>query len=401
MVLPRFALIVLACSAACPARAQIADESGDEDDVPLEALPAAPAPEPPPITFHAWVELYWGYNFHQPSNGITDLRGFDNRHNSFNLSNVAVEADLDWEGVNGRVVLQWGSTPATYYLAETRAPSGGTGVGAQDFRLWQFVQQAYVGYEIPIGGGLNVQAGLFMSPIGPESMNVKDDWLYSRSNLFYGFPFYHTGVRLTYAVTEELSAIVCLFNGWNTVLDNNDEKTIALELTWSTPDLLSASLTYLGGVERPTGADEGRAWRHTFDLNATYTPFEELGVQGQIAGGFEDHVFGTSAYLAGALAAQVVPIEWLAIAMRGDFFWERVPAGAGAIFWPVEWVGSVTGTVQLRPHEHVSLWIEFRHDEASGPAYFAGAVVGDGDTVPFVRNAGSQDTLTIGATGWL
>lgn len=56
----------------------------------------------------AWAETYYAFNFNEPSNGITDLRGFDNRHNSFNLSNVVVDAQWDWEGVNGRVSLQWG-----------------------------------------------------------------------------------------------------------------------------------------------------------------------------------------------------------------------------------------------------------------------------------------------------
>src|SRR5262249_47697500 len=133
----------------------------------------------PSIQFGGWVEAYYAFNFNQPSNGITDLRGFDNRHNSFNLSNVAVDTQWDWEGVNGRVTLQWGSTPATVYLAETAAPTLGSGVGAQSISLWQFVQQANVGYRIPIGSGLNVRAGLFLSPIGPENLNVKDNWFYS------------------------------------------------------------------------------------------------------------------------------------------------------------------------------------------------------------------------------
>ena len=57
-----------------------------------DAAPEASPPAPPPYTIGGWAEVYYAFNFNEPSNGITDLRGFDNRHNSFNLSNVVLDA---------------------------------------------------------------------------------------------------------------------------------------------------------------------------------------------------------------------------------------------------------------------------------------------------------------------
>lgn len=385
-------------------RLEAPDPAGPEDEPVEEPEGPDEIDEAEPFTVGGWVEAYGAWNFNQPSNGITDLRGFDNRHGSFNLSNVALDARWDAEGVNGRITLQWGSTPATYYLAETAGPTVGSGIGPQSASLWQLVQQAHAGYRVPVGNGLNVLAGLFLSPVGAEGVNVKDNWLYSRSNLFFGFPFYHTGLRLSYPIIDELSVVVWLINGWNTVLDNNDEKTLCGQLTWST-DLASGSLLYMTGVERPAGAPEGRAWRHTVDLNSTFTLTEWLAVQGQLTTMIEPNAFGTSAAVAGALAARVAPVPWLAFAARGDFFWESVASSAAgtasAIFWPVEWVSSFTLGVDLRPADHVSFRVEYRHDEASGPAYFAGAVMGNGADVPFLRNASSQNTLTVGVSGWI
>lgn len=361
------------------------------------------AREAEPFTIGGWVEAYYGFNFNEPSNGVTDLRGFDNRHNTFNLSNVVLDAQWDWEGVNGRITLQWGSTPATYYLAETAAPSLGTGVGPQDQALWQWVQQAHLGYRVPIGTGLNVEAGLFLSPVGVEGLAVKDNFLYSRTNLFYGYPFYHTGVRVSYSLVDGLTLVGWAINGWNAVLDGNDEKSFVLQALFEAGPL-SGSFSYVSGVERPRGAPEGRAWRHTFDLNGTLRAAEWLAFQAQVTGGFEPNEFGVSGYAAGMLAARVQVIGWLAFAARGDFFWESLASSAegtaSPIFWPVEWVSSATIGADVRPHEHVSLRIEYRHDHASDDAYFAGAVAGDGDTTPYVRNAPTQDTLTIGATAW-
>ncbi|MBZ0115750.1 MAG: porin [Sandaracinaceae bacterium] len=388
-------------TAAQTAPAASADEEAERD---AEGEGERAPPTPATYTLGGWAEAYYAYNFNQPSHGITALRGFDNRHNSFNLSNVVLDAQWDVEGVHGRISLQWGSTPWTYYLAETRSPSLGSGVGEQSQELWQVLQQANVGYRIPIGSGLNVQAGLFLSPIGAEAMAVKDNWFYSRSNLFYGYPFYHTGIRVSYPITPELSVIAWGINGWNTVLDNNEEKSVILQATYSLSGLLSSSLLYVFGVERPAGAPEGRAWRHLWDLNATLTPIPWLGLQGQITGGFEPNAFGTSGFFAGALAARVQPISWIAIAVRGDVFYEHVATNtlgtASPIFWPVEWVSSVTGTVELRPHEHFLLRLEYRHDHGGGLAYYAGSVAGNGADMPYVFNAQSQDTLTLGTTAW-
>ncbi len=368
---------------------------------------------PAPFTIGGWVEAYYAFNFNNPENGITDLRGFDNRHHSFNLSNVAIDAHWDYEGANGRITLQWGSTPATYYLAETNGRVAGTGVGAQSIELWQYVQQAYAGYRFDVGGGLNVQAGLFLSPIGAEGMSVKDNWFYSRSNLFYGFPFYHTGVRVAYAASDSLTLHGWLINGWNTVLDNNREKSVLATASLKLGSL-SANLSYLGGVERSEGAPEGEPWRHLLDLNGTFTPTDVLALQAQLTGGFEPNDFGTSAYFATALAVRVAPSDWLALSARGDVFYEKVAEDddgrASAIFWPVEWVSSATLSVELKPHAQTSFRIEYRHDQASSSgcdgsatqtcAYFRGNVEGDGVMTPFVRDASSQDTITLGATAW-
>jgi hypothetical protein len=48
----------------------------------------------------------------------TNLRGFDNRHNAFTISNVALDATWDYQHIVSRVTLQIGHTPRTYCLAE-------------------------------------------------------------------------------------------------------------------------------------------------------------------------------------------------------------------------------------------------------------------------------------------
>lgn len=356
------------------------------------------------VSVGGWVEAYYAWSFNEPSNGIIDLRGFDNRHNSVNLSNAVLDIAVEWDGVHADLTLQWGSTPATYYLGEPVASAAGTGVGSQDAALWRTVQEANFGYRIPVGAGLDVSAGLFLSPVGVESLAVKDNWLYSRTNLFFGYPFYHTGIRASYPVSDQVTVVGWVVNGWNTLLDNNDQKSFIAQAQFTLGDMLRGNLGYVGGVERSRGAPEGRAWRHLFDLNGTLTATPWLAFQAQCTGGFERNEFGTSAYVAGMLATRVTPVDWLSIALRGDFFWERVSSTdrgtADPIFWPAEWMSSLTAGLRLSPRDHLAVHLEYRRDWAAGDAFFRGEVGGDGFATPFIRNADTQDTVTLGATAW-
>jgi hypothetical protein len=386
--------------------AETAAEAEAASDDPLAAVASSL-----PFTLAGWVEAFYSFNFNQPSNGITNLRGFDNRHNSFQLSNVVLDLRWDWENLVGRIMLQWGLTPATYYLAEPLRSAAGTGVGESSFALWQFLQEANIGYRLPLGTGLLVEAGLFISPVGPEGMAVRDDFLYSRSNLFYGLPFYHVGIRLSYELDEHLTVLAWGINGWNQVLDNNDEKSFILQLTWTPVESVTANLIYVSGVERaayPAAAPERQLsssdplpWRHLLDANVTAALTDWLELVAQLDAGFEPSRLGMAYWAAGALSLRVSPIEWLSIAARGDFFHEGVPAGASPIFWNgASWVSSATVGLDLHPEDHFSFRIEYRHDASDRTVYFRGAVPSDPVSGLPLGNAASQDTLTCGATAW-
>lgn len=353
-----------------------------------------------PFKLGAYVEAAYQFNFNQPGNGITHLRGFDNRHNTFTLSNAVVDASWDYANVLGRVALQVGHTPSTYYLAEPSL-AGAAGSNATSAELWKYLQQAYVGYRIE-RLRLTLAGGLFLSPIGPESMAIRDNWNWSRSNLFFGLPFYHTGARAALELGGRWTATVALYNGWNSVVDNNPEKSLSAQLTYSAPKWVVQGL-YFGGVERVSGAPEGRAWRHLFDAHATWHAHDRLSllVHGNL--GFERNTFGVSSWAAGAVAARVRLLTPLFFAVRGDLFYEHAASNAlgraGGLFWPVPWVSSATATLDVRPHERVSLRLEYRHDHAGGEAYFGGDVGLDANGA-YVANRSSQDTVTVGATTW-
>lgn len=347
------------------------------------------------LTFRPFgmIELHFTWAMQNPEVGVLALRGFDNRHASFTFSNVVFGSDFRYGDAYAHVALQWGNTPTTYYLAEP-ADLGGLGVGPSGAPLWRVLQQVYLGYEAPLGGvAIPVEAGLFLSPIGIEGMNIAGQWHYSRSNLFYGLPFYHAGVRARVPFESGLEAGVAVYNGWNAVVDGNRNKSVAAHVGYGS-ERLSANLLYFGGNERPHDVS-WRSWRHLFDLTVHAAPTTWLGVQAQVNGGFER---GPSParlwWMASSLDVHVAPLQWLGLAARGDFFRDATQSPEGALFWAgSEWVSSVTLTTILRPVKGIDVYVEYRRDHAQAPVYYQRD---DLRTAPTSR---VQDSLTLGVVG--
>ncbi|MDB5215045.1 MAG: outer membrane protein, partial [Myxococcaceae bacterium] len=376
---------------------------------PLQPFPPVEPSSTSPVklTPTGYIETYYQWNFNHPSNGITNYRGFDNRHNTFTIQNVALGTYFESGPVGGKLMLQVGSMPTTYYAVEPTL-AGAKGANATGPELWKYIQEAYVTYKVAIGRGLELKAGIVASPIGMESFAVHDHWSWSRSNLFFGLPYYHTGLRATYELGDRVSAEVSVLNGWNSVVDNNEAKSVETHVTYRVPNKVTAQLLYFGGIERSAGVPEGQYWRHHFDAVGEVHATDWLQVAAQADYGFEPNRFGTASWYAGAISARAKATDWLYLVARGDRFYENLATDAQGhastpLFWNgVEWVSSFTATVDVRPHDNISVRLEARHDQADGLLYFTGdSIVGDGSArTPYLPNARSQETVLLGATAW-
>ena len=105
--------------------------------------------------------------------------------------------------------------------------------------------------------------------IGLELTKPKDNWNYTRSTIFtFGLPLWHAGAHLGYSVIPNIFAVnTYLYNGWNTMVDNNFSPTYGLQLKWSPNDKFTWIYNYIGGPEQ---ASDNKNWKQVHETNLTY-----------------------------------------------------------------------------------------------------------------------------------
>src|SRR2546427_2569392 len=254
-----------------------------------------------------FVDAYYGYNFNHP--GVdTQLRNFDTKSSQFslNLAKVVLEKKPVADSRLGfRTDLAVG--PATE-IVHASEPGGAD--------VFKHLQQAYLSYLAPVGKGLQIDVGKFVTQHGAEVIETKDNWNYSRSLLFaLAIPYYHFGMRATYAFSDKFTLAGYLVNGWNNVVDNNTGKTVGIQATVKPTAKLTVVGNYMGGPEQPGNNDD---WRHLFDTTVTYARNGPVSLMANYDYGF-DRFAGARVHWQGI--AGYFPVQankWLAFAPRFD-----------------------------------------------------------------------------------
>lgn len=345
------------------------------------------------FTVSGYIETFYQWSFNRPGNGLSNYRGYDTRHNSITLQNAVVDAGFRAKGVMARIALQVGHAPATIYSEEPVSP-GAAGANDSDGQLWRFLQRASLGWQA--SRLLLLEAGIFPSTTGVESLAVKENWNWSRSTASVRLPNYHAGVRATWTLSPRVDLFTAVINGWNDIVDQNDEKSFIAGAHYKVKDKLTLSASYFGGVERSGGAPEGRAWRHGFETWAQVDATDWLSLAADSSAGFERTRFGVAWWASAAVYARAKLLEWLYVAARADSLWEDVASSAlgesEPILLPTKRMTSGTATVDFRPVKGFSARLEYRHDGAQSPLFFRGET-----DVPNTRR---QDTALLGLTAW-
>jgi len=336
-------------------------------------------------TFTGTLDGYYSYNFNKPIVGgvrTNDLRAFDTRDRSFsfNYGEIAVEYKPNNVGVH--VDVGFGDAAEIVHKGE---PAGAD--------IWRHIQQAYV---TGTKGKLTVDFGKFVTPLGAEVIETKDNWNYTRGLLFtYAIPFYHFGGRATYALNDKVSLAGYVVNGWNNVLDNNTAKSVGFVGTFKPHSKWTLVTNILVGKESSTtdqtrtmldgiltfNASGNLSFMANYDFGKDYGPNLLPGVRGR-----EQDWQGFAGYFKAKLSDKVT------VSNRYEVYDDREGFTTGN----TGVLQSYTATAMF-PWEGATFWTEFRRDwskAGSDPFH----TTSDGLFGPVQGIRGYQNTITLGLT---
>lgn len=321
-----------------------------------------------PVTVHWFVSTAYGYNFQRPPSETNAFRVFDAETDGFVVDVIEAVAErvASAEQRGGfRVDLTAGSSIPHVAAARGlfRSVDDGT---AEDVDL----QQAFVTYAAPVGRGLRLDAGKFVTPLGYEVIEGYDnyDQNATRSFLFgYAIPFTHTGVKAAYPISPRASAALCVVNGWDNATDNNRAKSLIAQLTLTPASNVSVTAGAVTGEERDDDVD---GVRQVLDLVAMWAPTGALSLGANYDAGREAQPstvpgLDDETWHGGAAYVRVRTCDALALHLRGEWFSDPQGARTGV----VQTLHEVTLTPEYALAPGLVLRGDLRYDWSSVDAF--------------------------------
>jgi len=300
------------------------------------------------ISISGFLDASYTWSSNHPGFGNDDdisLRVFDQDHNEvvFNDFNLTLEKpEKDW-GVGFKLVGDFGRTAellreATFYGVNKLKGAGNGGEPSAE------VREAFITSTIPVGAGLQVKGGKFVTLMGTEIIPApgSPNPNISRSYLFgFAIPFTHTGVLFTYPLTSTFSIMAGPVTGWDNPRDNNRQPSFHGGFTFTPAEVFSLTTSIMSGPEQ---RHRSGPKRHTISNVATIKPTSALTFFVEYTYGHEEKVTPSLRNATWQGFAAIASYDWtdrFNTALRGEFFRDSDGVRTG---------GDLPGT-----HEDVSL----------------------------------------------
>jgi hypothetical protein len=246
----------------------------------------------PTFNFSGTVDTYFRSSFTEdpvaPGTSFANLNGF-----SLGMANFIVSYEGEKSGFVADVVF---------------GPRGSDAVFGSVGNSSEMVNQLYAYYNI--AEGVTVTLGNFNTFLGYEVISPAANFNYSTSYMFSYGPFSHTGAKLDFSISEDVSLMIGVFNQTDQTEANYDRYTA-----------FGAQLGLYGQYLNLLAGDEYFQLDYTggFDLSDSFF----LGINATTA-----TLAGDTGFAGVALYPQLTTSDSFAIGLRGEFFSETDGFGA-------------------------------------------------------------------------
>jgi Putative beta-barrel porin-2, OmpL-like. bbp2 len=325
----------------------------------------------------AYLDLAYIVDFNFPENHLWRSRTTSNRFNEFapNMGFINVRKDATADSRWGMELGAQGGYDSKDFAFLPNEPKVG---GADTLR---HLQRANVSYLAPVGRGLAIQAGLFNSLIGYESLYTKDNSNYTRSWIADNTPYMMFGVNARYQVNDRLSVAGFIINGYFHLSHPNDQPSYGTQVAYKPMGQVTVTETLYAGPDQSKTSFE--FWR--FYLNSIVEwKRDEFLLALSYDIGTESIANQTGAPRTFVMGGNLVG-RWqinrpLAVALRPEFYWDRNGRWTGN----EQFVKAVTTTLEYAVPfgwTNTRARLEYRWDESTGAGggFFKGGTTATGE----------------------
>lgn len=264
------------------------------------------------LTVTGHLEAGYTYNFDNAGGAVLPGRVFDNKGEdpTFHQLSFLIQRAVDPAGgefdIGTNFEVMYGADAAFIHsngLFDANAFKGPE--NQVDF------PQANLTFAVPVGNGMLVTVGKFLTPMGYEVINPTGNLLYSHSYSFgFAIPFTHTGFKVDYIVNDNLVIYGSVHRGWDQAFEDNNGDTVGY-LVGHSYAFSESTKWYFNTSIGPEQANNDSNYRVVFDSTVTHEYSDQMavalnGVFGFEADAAEDgsmaHWFGLAPYLSWQLS---------------------------------------------------------------------------------------------------
>jgi hypothetical protein len=227
-----------------------------------------------PFTFSGYLDSYYIGNLNRPESrsnlGPYYARAFDQVSGQFQLGLVQTKMTYINDKSEAVVDLTFGPNADLGNYGNLIGPLGSTSMALA-------IKQAYFTYNF--SDKFSMTAGQFGTHIGYEVIDAPVNFNYSLSNLFNNGPFYHTGLKATYAFSDRASLMVGLVNNVDGLGDNNRQKGFISQLFVSPVENWNVYLNFINSNEASEdvpSVPQTDAFYRVFDITTSYQITEKF-----------------------------------------------------------------------------------------------------------------------------
>jgi hypothetical protein len=236
--------------------------------------------------------------------------------------------------------------------------------------------RANVSYLAPVGNGLMLQAGLFNSFIGYESLYAKDNFNYTRAWIADYSPYLMFGANAVYQFNEKWTGAFFVINEYFHLQNSNSLPSYGAQVAYkpSAPWTFKETI-YYGPDQSNTSLE---FWRLFSDSIVEWKVNDDMTIAGEYQVGTQEMADQTGnprvLYMGAAF-----PMRWhisgpWSVALRPEVYWDP----NGLMTGNEQFIKAVTTTAEYKlPYQWTNIIcrLEHRYDEStgSGGGFFKGA----------------------------